>query len=242
MPLTAREILNKVDLPDTDANRRYLQRKVDECPEIKKSGENKGRTYCTKRLVIQEEVEIDALLVSRQPVEQPPPSPLPTDQPVLTAQDVISDLCERAERNKDATVDYDALNPLIEAIPADLSQSMTDEIRACFSAHPSKTVITASYFESEDVEPMIHRVISALAEVGLSPAWEFGGDLVFLVDDRSPEKQALPIRKIMLQEGGDRSIRLRRGTAWGCNDWKFNGFMYIYHTLPDGWDESWWTG
>ncbi len=50
MPLTAREILNKVDLPDTDANRRYLQRKVDECPEIKKSGENKGRTYCTKRL------------------------------------------------------------------------------------------------------------------------------------------------------------------------------------------------
>ena len=228
MPLTAREILNKVDLPDTDANRRYLQRKVDECPEIKKSGENKGRTYCTKDSAIQEEMEIDAPLVS--------------SQPVLTAQDVISDLCERAERNKDATVDYDALNPLIEAIPANLSQFMTDEIRACFRAHPSKTVITASYFESEDVEPMIHRVISALAEVGLSPAWEFGGDLVFLVDDRSPEKQALPIRKIMLQEGGDRSIRLRRGTAWGCNDWKFNGFMYIYHTLPDGWDESWWTG
>ena len=81
MPLTAREILNKVDLPDTDANRRYLQRKVDECPEIKKSGENKGRTYCTKRLVIQEEMEIDALLVSSQPVEQPPPSPLPPISP-----------------------------------------------------------------------------------------------------------------------------------------------------------------
>ena len=177
-----------------------------------------------------EEIDIN------ESVEQTPPSPLLTGTPVSEAQ--INALCEQAERRDYITVDYDTLNSLMEDPP----KFITDEIKACFQAHPTYTVITASYFESEDVESLIPQVISALDKLGSLPAWEFGGDFVFIVSDRCPENRALPVRKILLKESGGRSVRLRRGKAWGLNDWKLNKYMYIYHELPEGWDMEWWTG
>ena len=242
MGLSAREILNKVGLPDTVANRRYLRRKVDGCPEIEKCGDNKNRTYRRKLSTNQEPTGSDAASVSSLPVEGTPQSPLPTDEPVRTVQDEIHDLSERAKESR-AIIDQDTLDLLIEEIPADLSKFvMTDEIKACFRVSVDHCLITASYFEPEGVAPVIARVISALVKKGLSPAWEFDGDLVFIRNQKDPEETALPVREIMLKEGGDRSIRLRRGKAWGLNDWRLNPHLYKHHVLPGGWDESWWTG
>ena len=242
MQRSAGEILNRVGLPDTEANRLYLRRKVNGCPEIEKCGENKNRTYRRKLSTSQEPTPSDVAPVFSPPVERTPQSPLPTDESVRAVRNEISDLSERAKA-KGAIIDQDTLARLIEEIPADLSEFvMTDEMKACFRSTPTHTVITASYFESEDVQPVFRRVISALDKEGLTLTWEFGGDLVFIAADKCPEEIAMPVREIMLKEGGNRSIRLRRGYAWGLNDWKLNRYMYPHHVLPDGWDESWWTG
>lgn len=221
-PLKAGEILERVGLPDNDANRRDLLRRVKACPEIETSGENKDKRYYPEGLAVQADT----------PVE---PSSPPPDVQNTGLKEAIEDLCGRIYSG--VQVDYDTLNSLIE----DPSATLTDEIKACFRAGTTSTIITASYVETTDITSLLPRLTADFERAEVPLAWEFGGDLVFIVSDRCPENQALRLREILHGAAPDKSIRLRRGNAWGRNDWKFNGYMYTRHDPPIEWDESWWT-
>lgn len=177
------------------------------------------------------------------PVEQHLRSPI--ESPTYTPTELIKKLCDRASEYEFVTVDTFMLNVLLEAMdptPAAADEILTDEVKGCVQTKPGTCIITASFFEEDNLTHKIPDVISAIKKEGIrSFTWERVGDLVFVLGDESPEWTAIQVRDIMLNVGGCKSIRLRRGYAWGHDDWKPR-YYDDEPLVPNGWCDSYWTG
>ena len=217
-PLTARAILEQVGLADTVGHRRYLIRKLNEHPDIQLVDKNRNRRYKRKH----------------------------TQASFLTTPDrpaALRDLADRLSQtqNQRVRLEISTLEALLQQ-PPNLIPGVIAEAKACFGAVDGSCIVTASYFLPVDDETLIPRVIDALRDKNRAPLWVWGGDLVFVADQRCPERIAYSVRRIMHQIAESESIRLRRGTAWGRNDWKFDRDRYKHHLPPKRWDMRWWTG
>ena len=178
-------------------------------------------------------------------IGQPPQPPIESVSPTYTPETLLKPLCEIASESEQVTIDTSKLDELVDAMdskPAPADEILTDQIKACFQANPGSCLITASFWEADNLTHLIPDVISEVKRQIRFYAWEAGGDLVFVVSDIQPEWTAIRVREIMLEIGGCRSIRLCRGSAWGSNDWKLpSGYYPDEHIKPKGWDDRWWT-
>ena len=185
--------------------------------------------------------DLPPLDTDNPPIEQLPQPPVELYTPI----ELLKLFCEIASEYEHVTVDTVKPKELLNAIdptPAPADEILTDDIKACFQANPGTCLITASFWEADNLTHKIPDVISEVKEQIRFYAWEAAGDLVFVVSDIQPEWTAIRVREIMLKISGCGSIRLCRGSAWGSNDWKLpRGYYPDEHIKPKGWDDNWWT-
>ena len=149
---------------------------------------------------------------------------LDVDEDVIENDDVPS--------NKAVKITYEVMgNGELQMTP-DLSLLTHAEKQLFFNGRTLLTVKFSSKLKMFDLLP-------ALYDANLHPVVLLSDELVFNVDDDTPENSAMDLmRTVSGVTGFDMSLRMVRGWNWRKNDWKRPG---IYHIPPDGWQSKWWV-
>ena len=149
-------------------------------------------------------------------IGQPPQPPIESVSLTYTPETLLPPVYKIASEYEHLMVDTSKLEDLLYAIdstPAPADTILTDEIKSCFKANAGSCIITASFWEADNLTHLIPDVVFEVTEQISLFQWECAGDLVFLVGDEKPEWTAIHVREIMLNIGVCESIRLCRGPA-----------------------------
>lgn len=224
-PLTAREILDEIGIDDTEENRLILRRKLNALPGIEEIETDKQTAYRVKPL---QNYDTDA--VDTQ-----------TNNSYIPHR-LIPKLVKDAPKNR-IEVDTRTLEEYLAGqapTPLPANEILTDEVKSCFKVAGGVCLITASWGKNDDSTYLVKKVISAI-NAAVPLLFACAGDLVISADPVQPESRAIQVRKIILENVPGRTVRLRRGWAWGTNDWKLTINQMQAYRVPDDWDTSWWA-